>query len=366
MQVMIFKRVVFETRKRPKGLLRPKTKPNLKDFAHHAWPRTPTERLLTDLQGTSAKFLAILEALSETHRRTLHCEAPTPDAEDTAIDVCAELFFAGMDIIAGGGGTKQSHVVKHEGGIHSSVWELQNTSLMELVAKGENGVPLPALVKFVKHAFSYEQWEPFGILIEPTLQLLQEQSDINSLVDIKTLQLMLALEPFYNTVKKPKKTPAHTDEGETAAHTHGKSGSALEELTHLADVIQSCSEEPFKSAILMKDSDMMVDVALFLWSKCKPHFQRIMSSSLENCKQLLNDVFVNRWLYILTVVHTALSWSNAASFDPILSAEVTLKFSLLLECKAGLTDHSRVGSADMDTPAPTVSPEHVDTKQVGS
>lgn len=102
----------------------------------HAWPRTPTERLLTDLQGTSAKFLAILEALSETHRRTLHCEAPTPDAEDTAIDVCAELFFAGMDIIAGGGGTKQSHVVKHEGGIHPSVWELQNTSLMELVAKG--------------------------------------------------------------------------------------------------------------------------------------------------------------------------------------------------------------------------------------
>ena len=34
MQIMIFKRVVFETRKRPKGLLRPKTKPNLKDFAH--------------------------------------------------------------------------------------------------------------------------------------------------------------------------------------------------------------------------------------------------------------------------------------------------------------------------------------------
>ncbi len=91
---------------------------------------------MADLQGTAAKFLAILEALSETHRRTLHCEAPAPDAEDTAIDVCAELFFAGMEIIAGGGGTKQSHVVKHEGGIHPSVWELQNTSLMELVAKG--------------------------------------------------------------------------------------------------------------------------------------------------------------------------------------------------------------------------------------
>ena len=100
----------------------------------HAWPRTPTERLLADLQGTAAKFLAILEALSETHRRTLHCEAPAPDAEDTAIDVCAELFFAGMDIIAGGGGIKQA--VKHDGVIHPSVWELQSTSVMELVAKG--------------------------------------------------------------------------------------------------------------------------------------------------------------------------------------------------------------------------------------
>lgn len=102
----------------------------------HAWPRTPTERLMSDLQGTAAKFLAILEALSETHRRTLHCEAPAPDAEDTAIDVCAELFFAGMDIVAGGGGSKQSHVVKNKGVIHPSVMELQNTSLMELVAKG--------------------------------------------------------------------------------------------------------------------------------------------------------------------------------------------------------------------------------------
>ena len=89
-----------------------------------------------------------------------------------------------------------------------------------LIFSGENGVPLAALVKFVKLAFSYEQWEPFGVLIEPTLQLLLEQSDVNSLVDIKTLQLMLALEPFYNTVKKTKKT-AHSDDGDAAGHTQG-------------------------------------------------------------------------------------------------------------------------------------------------
>ena len=96
--------------------------------------------------------MAILEALSETHRRTLHCEAPTPDAEDTAIDVCAELFFAGMEIIAGGGGTKQSHAVKHEGSIHPSVWELQNTALMELVAKG-------IILRTVKPGFSLSYLE---------------------------------------------------------------------------------------------------------------------------------------------------------------------------------------------------------------
>ena len=72
-----------------------------------------------------------------------------------------------------------------------------------------------------------------------------------------------------------------------------------------------------------------------------------------------------QWLYILTVAHTALSWSNAALFDPILSAEVTLKFSLLLECKAGTTENSRVGSTDIvETPTVPVSPETVDNKQV--
>ena len=51
---------------------------------------------------------------------------------------------------------------------------------------------------------------------------------------------------------------------------------------------------------------MMVDATLFLWSKCKPHFQRVMSPSLENCKQLLTDVFANRVRYQIIIAQASL------------------------------------------------------------
>lgn len=52
--------------------------------------------------GTAAHFLAILEALSDSNRQVLRPAPPVP--EETEIrDVVSELFFAGMDILAGNG-----------------------------------------------------------------------------------------------------------------------------------------------------------------------------------------------------------------------------------------------------------------------
>ena len=117
---------------RPKGCL-------LSSRPQQAWPRTPTERLLADmLQGTGAQFLAVLEALSDPHRRTLHCEPAAGDSDDTVADVCAELFFAGLELVAGGGGARQQHAIKHSTEIHPSVAELGPTALLELVANGEH------------------------------------------------------------------------------------------------------------------------------------------------------------------------------------------------------------------------------------
>ena len=96
-------------------------------------------------------------------------------------------------------------------------------------AVGANGVPVFALVKFVKRAFSFEQWETFDALVEPALELLSEYGDVTSLTDKKSLELMLALEPFYSSSRKVKKTfSTVTEDGE-----EGKGDKKGESTTHV-------------------------------------------------------------------------------------------------------------------------------------
>uniref|UniRef100_A0A8C8SWJ6 Cilia and flagella associated protein 54 n=1 Tax=Pelusios castaneus TaxID=367368 RepID=A0A8C8SWJ6_9SAUR len=103
MAVMVFKRAVYESRRKPKGFFRPKLRVNLKEAQNLPWPRTVTERLLTEMfDGTAAQFLAILEALSDSNRRVLRPAPPVSD-ETEIRDVVSELFFAGMEILAGNG-----------------------------------------------------------------------------------------------------------------------------------------------------------------------------------------------------------------------------------------------------------------------
>jgi len=54
-------------------------------------------------QGSAAQALALLEALTDTNRRTLLSAAPVPaDVSDTELlDVYAELFTAAHEIISG-------------------------------------------------------------------------------------------------------------------------------------------------------------------------------------------------------------------------------------------------------------------------
>lgn len=52
-------------------------------------------------EGSASQFLAILESLTDTNRRTLLTAPPAPDADVEILDVCAELFMAGQEILAG-------------------------------------------------------------------------------------------------------------------------------------------------------------------------------------------------------------------------------------------------------------------------
>ena len=66
------------------------------------WPRTPTEKLLVDMfEGSAAQFLCIIEALTDTNKRTLITQQPAPDSEVETLDVYAELFMAAQEIICG-------------------------------------------------------------------------------------------------------------------------------------------------------------------------------------------------------------------------------------------------------------------------
>ena len=66
------------------------------------WPRTASEKLLAEmLEGSAAQLLCVLEALNDSNRRTLLSSPAGGGAEVEVMDVCAELFLAAQEIIAG-------------------------------------------------------------------------------------------------------------------------------------------------------------------------------------------------------------------------------------------------------------------------
>ena len=92
MNVMVFKRSALESRKKTKSIFRPKVRPTIKELLQATpSPRSPTEKLLFEMfEGYSARFLAMLEFLSDSSRRPLEQAPPSPITEldnDTVTDV---------------------------------------------------------------------------------------------------------------------------------------------------------------------------------------------------------------------------------------------------------------------------------------
>lgn len=84
--------------------------------------------------GRAAQFLAIIETLTNSNRRVGQTAPGVPESDESIYDVYLELFFAGVELVSGGGGTKPRPPGKHEKPISSITNDI---SLIDLATAGK-------------------------------------------------------------------------------------------------------------------------------------------------------------------------------------------------------------------------------------
>ena len=88
---------------------------------------------------------------------------------------------------------------------------------------GVDGIPLPFVVKFIKLAFSYEQWEVMEVILQPFMTLLRTQAQVvQTPAYIMSLQLLAAMEPFFNTAGRKQKKGVTSNENTVNENSHGR------------------------------------------------------------------------------------------------------------------------------------------------
>ncbi|NXC73332.1 CFA54 protein, partial [Anhinga anhinga] len=299
MSVMIFKRAVYESRRKPKSYFRPKLRVSLKEAQNLPWPRTTTERLLTEMfDGAAAQFLAILEALSDSSRHVLRPAPPVPD-EIEIRDVISELFFAGLEILSGNSIKKQ------------------------------------------KESFSYEEWDVFDSAIEFVVNFLQAQGDPTwkkAEMELKLLTLMQPLlfpRKFKHgfSISENKTKEAHGSEKKqtfTSECCSGslKHGEPSHDLMILATTVFSCVSTSKQN--IQPDKEILVDVITFLWQKCKTGLQQIQMSGSDYLKY--NHKYkAYQWVHVLWIINEVIQKSSIADTNVVMLAEITLYLTAMLE-----------------------------------
>uniref|UniRef100_A0A663F5F9 Cilia and flagella associated protein 54 n=1 Tax=Aquila chrysaetos chrysaetos TaxID=223781 RepID=A0A663F5F9_AQUCH len=262
MSVMIFKRAVYESRRKPKSFFRPKLRVSLKEGQNLPWPRTTTERLLTEMfDGVAAQFLAILEALSDSSRRVLHPAPPVPD-EIEIRDVISELFFAGLEILSG------NNILLIKEYIETK-YTSESYFLDMIRVSGD------AAVKFIKLAFSYEEWDVFHSAIEFVVNFLQAQDDPTWKKAEMELKLLTLMQPLLF----PRKFKLKYEKGLFTLEN-------FETVYVWSVYIHTCFYKyiVFSFQNIQPDKEILVDVLMFLWQRCKTGLQRIQMNKSSSLK----------------------------------------------------------------------------------
>ncbi|XP_029811624.1 cilia- and flagella-associated protein 54 isoform X2 [Suricata suricatta] len=325
MAVMIFKRGVFESRRKNKSFFRPKIRVNLREAQTLPWPRTVTERLLDEMfDSTASRFLAVLEALSDSNRRPLQT-GPVVTDEVEVRDVVAELFIAGKELL----------IMSNTGA--NGMLDFPQTSLLQLIIKGKNVISIDAAVKFIKLAFTYEEWSLFESSAGQLIDFLQRQDDPESKKAEKDLTLLLAIEPLIN-VKRNKGLvfPIENYKGQSPQtyvkkitfHDTCEIYGYSEDIFHLAATLYSCVSASPQD--VQPDKEIVVDMIMFLWQKCKLGIQKINMPRNDYAK-FTQKISTNKWIYLLWQINEIIQCCKMEDIDVVVVAEVTLQLSEMLE-----------------------------------
>ncbi|XP_014445728.1 cilia- and flagella-associated protein 54 [Tupaia chinensis] len=327
MAVMIFKRGVFESRRKNKAFFRPKIRVNLREVQSLPWPRTITERLLEEMfDNTASQFLAVLEALSDSNRRILQT-GPVVTDEVEIRDVVSELFIAGKDLL----------IISNTGA--NGMLNFPKTSLLELIVERKNVISMDAAVKFVKLAFTYEEWSLFESSAGHLIYFLQNQDDPASKKAEKDLTLLIAIEPLINTKRnKGLIFPLENyKEGQSAQicfkkiafqDTCMKNCGYSEDIFHLAATLYYCVSASPQDAL--PDKEIVVDMIMFLWQKCKLGIQRFHTSRNDYAK-FTQKISTNKWVYLLWQINEVILCYKMEDIDIVVVSEVTIRLSEILE-----------------------------------
>ncbi|ERE91844.1 hypothetical protein H671_1g0667 [Cricetulus griseus] len=327
MAVMIFKRGVFESRRKNKAVFRPKIRINLKEAQSMVWPRTVTERLLDELfDCTASRFLAVLEALSDSSRRILQT-GPLVTDEVELRDVVSELFMAGKELL----------ILSNVG--TNGKLDFPKTFFLEHMIERKNIISVCAAVKFTKLAFTYEEWGLFESLAGQLIQFLQKQDIPHLKRAEKDLILLLAVEPLIN-IKKNKGLifPLDSDKEGQSVQVYLKhiarhescvrSCGYSEDIFNLAAILHFCVCVPNKG--VQPDKDIVVDIISFLWQKCKLGIQRI-NMSRSDFSKYSHKISTSKWIYLLWQISEVIHCYQMENLDIVMVAEITLRLSEILE-----------------------------------
>ncbi|NXG20140.1 CFA54 protein, partial [Grallaria varia] len=328
MSVMIFKRAVYESRRKSKSSRRD-SRVSLKQALNLPWPRTATERLLVEMfDGAAAQFLAILEALSDSSRNVFPPHPPDPD-EIEIRDVISELFFAGLEIL--------SVVVLCIKGLQNGVFFARENVLV--TTAGEKGVSGDAAVKFVKLAFRHGEWEVFDSAVELVVKFLQAQDDPTWKKAEMELKLLTLVQPLLFPRKSEHSFSVTNDNSKEASTSQGsaktqtfrqgslKNEEPYHDLTILATTLLSCVSTSQQN--VHPDKEILFDVIMFLWQKCKTELEQIQRSG-SDCLEYIHKYKAYQWVHILWIINEVVEKSTIAGTN-VMFAEVTLYLTAILE-----------------------------------